>query len=431
MKIINNFHYYIKLLLFCIALFSETDAYLGSFIKLKELSSKRYKVANETINVSANAFYSKVNEELNNCIDWYSVIFFSNNFGFSIVPSLPNGIFIFFSKKKTSKCDVNEKFKKHFLSIPKINMGFDTSVVNKFTKLYSEGEIIDGLNEVNKVIYLDILSKSNPFTPNHPEFFSLKGEELAFIYFPHLEVENKILKELLASLFELNSFNTSTLSLHRLSIMDHFSNRWETTITSIKIGESKEGDSCEYGNLEVVRRLSGSGFHWNLETEIIHFENTPVMIDSFNREIFLDIDEIFQRNERKVDGILIPLHPVHIERPSEESDSSLLLSIGKSSNIPIHARYQSACNGCNFKTLVIGFPSIIIYEEDLGDKYCLVPNFRFEITPNQNVKIGKSQKEIIINIPVGNSEDINYVFIATIFTIIITTVATGVSIKKY
>ncbi|XP_665424.1 multi-pass transmembrane protein [Cryptosporidium hominis TU502] len=229
-------------------------------------------------------------------------------------------------------------------------------------------------------------------------------------------------------MFELDLINSQTLSLLRFS-NKHSNNKWTTKITSFTINKNNTGKNCESGNLEVVRKLSGSGFHWNLETELINFENTPILLDSFNREIFVDIDEISQRNEKKVDGILVPLHPVHIERPSEESDSSMLLSIGKSSDVPIHARYQSACNGCNFKTVKIGFPSIVIYEESV-DKHCLIPKLRFEIAPNQNVKTGSSQ-EIVINIPVGNSKDINYVFIATILTIIITTVTTGISIKRY
>ncbi|CUV06652.1 unnamed protein product [Cryptosporidium hominis] len=428
MKKINFFQYYIELFVFFIALFSELDAYSGSFTKLEDFGSKGYKVATETFNVTANAFYTNVEKELNECVNWYSVIFTSRSFGQLIIPSLPNGLFIFFSKKKAIKCNKDEKIKEYFLSIPNINLGFDISVINNFTKLYSKEEITYELNKVNKQFYFDILSKSNPFTPNHPEFFSLEGEELTYIHFPHLEVENKILKKLLQCMFELDLINSQTLSLLRFS-NKHSNNKWTTKITSFTINKNNTGKNCESGNLEVVRKLSGSGFHWNLETELINFENTPILLDSFNREIFVDIDEISQRNEKKVDGILVPLHPVHIERPSEESDSSMLLSIGKSSDVPIHARYQSACNGCNFKTVKIGFPSIVIYEESV-DKHCLIPKLRFEIAPNQNVKTGSSQ-EIVINIPVGNSKDINYVFIATILTIIITTVTTGISIKRY
>ncbi|KAH8584284.1 multi-pass transmembrane [Cryptosporidium sp. chipmunk genotype I] len=431
MKITNFFQYYIELLLFFTALFSELDAYSGSFTELEDFGSRRYKVTTETFDVYTNTFYSKVNEKFNECINWYSVVFSSISFGPLITPSLPDGLFVFFSKKKTSKCNINEKIKEHFLSIPNINLGFDTSVVNKFTKLYSKEEISYELNKLNKEIYLDILSKSNPFTPNHPEFFSLEGEELAYIHFPQLEIENQILKELLLGLFELNSISSTTISLLRLSVRGHTKNKWKTRVTSLSIDESSSKEHCKYGDLEVVRKLNGSGFHWNLETEIINFKNTPILLDSFNREIFVDIDEIYQMNERNADGISLPLHSVHIERPSEESDGVLLLSIGKSSSVPIHARYQSACNGCNFKTAVIGFPSIVIYLKEPGANYCLIPKLRFEIAPNRNVKIGSSQKEIIINIPVGNSKDINYVFIATIFTIIITTVTTGVSIKRY
>ncbi|KAK9172052.1 PIG-X / PBN1 family protein [Cryptosporidium meleagridis] len=430
MKKIIFFRYYIEIFVLFIALFSELDAYSGSFTELEDLASKGYNVATKTFNVTSNAFYTKIEKELNECVNWYSVVFTSSSFGKLIIPSLPNGIFIFFSKKKINKCNKDGKIKEHFQSIPNINLGFDISVINNFTKLYSEEEITYELNKVNKQLYLDILSKSNPFTPNHPEFFSLEGEELTYIHFPHLEVENKVLKKLLQGMFELDLINSQTLSLLRLSIKNH-SNMWTTKITSFTINENNTEKNCKNGDLEVVRKLSGSGFHWNLETELINFESTPILLDSFNREIFVDIDEISQRNEKKVDGVLVPLHSVHIERPSEESDSLMLLSIGKSSNVPIHARYQSACNGCNFKTVTIGFPSIFIYDKESVKKDCLIPKSRFEIVPNQNVKMGSSQKEIVINIPVGNSKDINYVFIATVLTIIITTVTTGISIKRY
>lgn len=433
MKIIYFFWCLVKLLVFLIALSSEVYAYSSSSIDLKGLDSKKFKVSTKTFDISANKFYDVVNKDFDDCINWYSVIFSSNNFGPLIVPSLPNGLFIFFSKKKKNGCDIDDEFKERFLSIPKINLGFDTSVIQKSTKLYSKEEMRFELNKANKEIYLEILSQSNLFTPDHPELFSLEGEELSYIHFPQLYVNQKIEKELLNSLFELDSFNIPIISLRRLSIKDSFKNTWEAKITFTKMNRSDLEENCKYGNLEVVRRLNGSGFHWSIETKINNFENenTPMMLDLFNREIFLDIDEISQRNEIKDDGVLVPLHPVHIERPSEESSGSLLLSIGKSSSIPIHARYQSACSGCNYKTAILGFPSIIIFEKHPGNHYCLVPNMKLEITQNENVKIGSSQKEIIINVPVGNSQDISYVFIVTIFTMIITTVTTGISIKKY
>lgn len=433
MKVIYFFQYLVELLVFFIALFSEVCAYSSSSIDLKGLDSKQFKVSTEKFDVSANKFYGGVNQDFDDCINWYYVILSSNTFGPLIVPSIPKGLFIFFSKKRKSGCNIDNMFKERFLSIPKINIGFDTSVINKFTKLYSEEEMSFELNKINMTMYLDVLSKSNLFTPEHPEFFSLEGDELSYIHFPQLDVDQKIEKELLNSLFELDSSSIPIISLRRLSIKNNFKNAWETKIMLTKMVESDLNEKCKYGNLEVVRRLNGSGFHWSIETEIINFEggNTPMMLDLFNREIFFDIDEISQQNERKNDGILVPLHPVHIERPSEESDSSLLLSIGKLSSIPIHARYQSACNGCNYKAAILRFPSVFIFEEGTDNHYCLVPNMRLEVTQNKNVKVSSSQKEIIIDIPVGNSQDIGYVFIATIFTIIITTVTTGISIKKY
>ncbi|KAJ1613085.1 putative signal peptide-containing protein [Cryptosporidium canis] len=433
MKIIYFFKCLTSLLAFFIGLFSEVYAFSSSLVDLKEHDSKRYIVSTEALDVSENKYFNQINQDFDDCINWYSVFFSSGESGQRIVPSIPNGLFILFSKKRRDGCNIDQEFRDRFLSIPILNAVFDTSAVRSFTKLYSKKEMDFELSKIDKAIYLKTLSKLNIFAPNHPEFFSMEDEELSYIHFPQLDIGKTVENESLRGIFELESTNIPIVSLLRISIHNHFKDIWETKMTLTKIEEDASEGNCKYGNFEIVRRLNGSGFHWNLETEIINFEgnSTPIMLDLFSRELFLDIDEISQKNEIRDDGILVPLHPVHIERPSEESDSSLLLSIGRLSNIPIHARYQSACNGCNYKTAILRFPSIIILGRDSESRYCLVSNMKFEVKQSENVRIGGSQREIIINIPVGNSKDIGYVFIITICTIIITTFTTGISIKRY
>ncbi|KAH8739336.1 hypothetical protein FG386_000308 [Cryptosporidium ryanae] len=395
-----------------------------------QIDTVKHTIKTETFDVHIN---NTLHNSSSDCLSWYTILFNPSEHQISFIPSFPSGLFIFFKGK--NECNLYKSILDLILSLPNFDQIFNTENILP-TKLYSIEDIFYVLNTVyERENLINILSNVNIFSPDHSELFSTEDEELKYVNIPLKNYGQLISMQQSKILFGISDSLESINYLKRVSVFNSSKKDWKTNVTVSKFIKFDSKEQC-IKDFEVIRKLDGSGYHWNYETKVITKRdlNSFVLFDVLPREVFLDIDEITQKNGdiKEIDGKIIPLHPVHIERPSDESRSSLLLSFGYKSVVPIHMRYQSACSGCNYKEVKLINPNLIVNaSQKFKDNTCVYYTSELKASHKGNILKVNQEGGVIIRVPVGNSDDINYVFIATLIFTILTTTTLGFSIIKY
>ncbi|KAK6588072.1 hypothetical protein RS030_71043 [Cryptosporidium xiaoi] len=410
---------FISLLLIVV---DSTNLYFQTYNEKHKAETEVFEIRSENI----------LHNDSNDCLSWYTIVFSPSDNELSYIPSFPPGLFIFFKSKE--KCNFDKSIVDLVLGLPDYDKFFNTENILP-TKIYSIEDVFYILNSgYDREHFTKILSSANIFSPDNSELFSHEGEELKYVNIPLNNYVKFISREQTYILFGISDSIESINYLKRASVFDGSKKEWKTSVTVSKFIESDSNEGCNK-SFTVTRKITGSGYHWNYETKVVSNRDIDsfVLLDVLPREVFLDIDEITQKNGdiKGINGKLVPLHPVHIERPSDESRSSLLLSFGYQSRVPIHMRYQSACTGCNYKEVKLVTPSLITNNsKNFKSDTCIYYTSELQTSHTKNVERGQ-EGEIKIKVPVGNSDDINYVFFATLILMVLTTTTLGLSIIKY
>ncbi|OII76207.1 hypothetical protein cand_006050 [Cryptosporidium andersoni] len=384
-------------------------------------------------------------------LNGYSVYISCPNIASIKTLHLPRGlyIFLFFKLGKINSKVANEILSGVLLKFYNFRYIFNFSSSREFQTLASLDISGFNTNLVKQINRYSLKDNIFWFIPNIKPFH-INNSSLQYIYLPLISECSDINFYLKSNTVNIPIVDSRFASVQWITYVDQISQEWKTNTTWTTFGTKintdlisgySQGSFCNFKKLRVIRTLYGKGLHRNLETEVELIdspliEDKILVLDIFPKEYFINLYEILDslRNTNTSCNLIYPYHRVDTEISSEKSGAIIITSFCKKSLLPIHLRYQSPCKGCSYKEATFFNPTVALFKYNPSDNkllHCIVPEYSYSFILNGTFKFQDEASVIKLNIPVGNTMHLNYVYFSTTFMILLTSVISVISIKRY
>ncbi|KAL7069086.1 hypothetical protein ACR3K2_03430 [Cryptosporidium serpentis] len=364
---------------------------------------------------------------------------------------LPRGlyIFLFFKLGKINSKVANEILSGVLFKLYNLRHIFDFSSSIEFQTLASLDISGFNTNLVKKFNSYSLKDNLFWFIPNIKPFH-INNSSLQYIYLPSVNECSGINFYLKSNIVNIPIVNSKFASVQWTTYVDQRNQEWKTNTTwttfrtkinTDLISDYSQGSFCNFKKLRVIRTLYGEGLHRNLETEVELIdppliEDKILVLDIFPKEYFINLYEILDslKNINASCNLIYPYHRIDTEISSEKSGAIIIINFCKKSLLPIHLRYQPPCKACSYREAAFFNPTVALFKYNPSNNkllHCIVPEYSYSFVLNRTFKFQDEASVIKLNIPVGNTMHLNYVYFLTTFMILLASVISVISIKKY